>query len=235
MSKLEKLLIEKLIDTKNTYNLWENDEPLVIGISGGKDSLSLYSILKKLHKNLFPVHINNNPDQPQTFSFQNEIATIDTNIYNTAHDPSQKKNPCFICSRLRRRALLEYAQKINAKTILLAHNKNDVNETLLLNILFSREISTLMIKQEVFRGQFHIVRPFFEIEDSLIRAYSKEQKFIIKTNDCPENNSSKRTYIRNLLKEIQSDHPKIDLCDNIFSSLKHIKSAFLPFDIQNEK
>jgi len=57
MTRLERLLIEKIDENNQKYQLWTNSEPLVIAISGGKDSLSLYSLMKKLHNHLLPVHL----------------------------------------------------------------------------------------------------------------------------------------------------------------------------------
>ena len=76
---------------------------------------------------------------------------------------NQNKNPCFICSRKRRKALFELADKLNCDKVALVHQRDDVIETLILNIFYGREISTILPKQPVFNNKFQIIRPFWEI------------------------------------------------------------------------
>lgn len=234
MTRLENLLIERINDCQTKFNLWTKDDPVIIGVSGGKDSLALYSILKKIHNKVYPVHIKNSLTSELNFSYLNEIKIIETDIYKESHLSTNGKNPCYICSRKRRKALLEYAQNIGVKKIILAHNKNDVAETLLLNMIYSREISTLKAKQEIFGGEYTILRPFFYVEDSLIKSYCKENNLVIQKNDCPESVNSKRAYIRDLITRLQADNPRIDIYDNLFSSLVRVKADFLPFEIWQE-
>lgn len=232
MTKLETLIIDRLKSDIISEKMFLPDEPIILAISGGKDSLAMYKLIKQFHTKIYPVHIKNKRDQQINFSMIDEVEVIETDIYDQSHLPDQRKNPCFICSRLRRKKLLEYAESKSSNKICFAHHQNDVIETLLLNMLFSREISTIKPVQSLFSNQYFIIRPLFNIEEELILKYCKEQKFIIQTNDCPENLNSKRAYIRNLLKSIKENHPKIDIYDNLFSSLKHIKEQFLPFDIE---
>ncbi len=233
MTRLERLLIEKIDENNQKYQLWTNSEPLVIAISGGKDSLSLYSLMKKIHNHLLPVHLRIINENLMHFTFKEETQIIETGIYSQAKEKSKKGNCCFNCSRLRRKALLEFAKSNQAHKILLAHTLNDTIETLLLNMLFSREISTLKSRQELFNGEYELIRPMYNIEDKLIKSYVKEKQFDIMVNLCPENNNSKRAYIRNLLTQIQSDHPHLNIYDNLFASIQHIKKSFLPFKIED--
>ncbi len=232
MTRLETMLVEKIISNNHFYNLWCEKEPIIVAISGGKDSLALFSLLKNIHTNLLPVHIRIVYENNLSFSFMEETEIIETDIYHQAKQHSKNRTCCFNCSRLRRKALLEYARSKNAHKICLAHTLNDVNETLLLNLFFSREISTIKPKQELFGDEYQLIRPMFNIEENLLMSYVKEKQLQIMVNQCQESLYSKRAYIRDLIQQVQSDHPKIDINDNLFASLKHIREDFLPFDIQ---
>jgi tRNA 2-thiocytidine biosynthesis protein TtcA len=82
-----------------------------------------------------------------------------TDIGNLAHSDFNKKNPCFLCSRLRRKRIFEIADAEGCNKIAFAHHRDDIIETLLINMFYGREISTMMPNQRIFGGKLHIIRP----------------------------------------------------------------------------
>lgn len=229
MTGLEREILSQISLLNDEFHLWEKGERIVLGISGGKDSLALWRLLRHFEIQIFPVFIQLSKTADPDFSDIQDLKIIITDIDQQSHHPNQKKNPCFICSRLRRKKILEYADSLNINKICFAHHKNDVVQTLLLNMIFSREISTIQPVQNLFNGSFSIIRPLFHTDEKLIIKYAKEQHLKIYKNPCPEDALSKRAYIRHLVEEINNDHPKIDVYDNLFCSLKSIKTDFLPF------
>lgn len=236
MSKLEKKLINQMIQTIEKFKLISDNEKIILGLSGGQDSISLYHLFKQVNINFIPVHIS----YEWTDGTENQILPSDTiiiksNIVNILKEESVKKNYCFVCSRLRRKLLIEYSNSIGITKIAFAHNKNDLAETLLLNIFFSKEISTLMPKQTLFNNSFEIIRPLYEVEDFFLTKYVKEKCFQILSNPCPYASFSKRQNIRNMLSGLQENvdikRKKINLIDNIYDSLKRVNKNFLPFDV----
>ena len=231
MSKLERTLIKQIGDTNEKFNLFKDKETILVGISGGKDSLALFSLLKNFNLNILPVHICFKQSLPDFFTFFNETTFIRTNINELLTKDCVKQNYCFVCSKQRRKLLIEYAEKHNVTKLCLGHHKNDVIETFFMNILYSREISTILPMQKLFNGKFNIIRPLYEIDEFLIKKYCEEQKFNILKCQCEYSNNTKRVYVKEYIEKLKKDHPKIDIYDNIYSSLKHIKSDFLPFKI----
>ncbi|MDD3051867.1 MAG: ATP-binding protein [Candidatus Cloacimonetes bacterium] len=212
------------------FHLWNSDEKVIIALSGGKDSSLLFEIMKDLSIDVIGVHVKLFPSEDSekvcNFLVKNQITVLETNILEQAK--SSQKNDCFICSRLRRKALLEYADKISVKKIAFAHHKDDVVETLLMNMIYSREISTMIPKQKLFKGEFEIIRPFYFVEERLLSLLAKELQPLIFENKCRMDYYSKRHYIKEIISEIKKQHPKTDILDNIFSSLKQIKTDFIP-------
>ena len=142
-----------------------------------------------------------------------------------AHLPENSKNPCFLCSRWRREKLYEIADQLDCSKIAMAHHRDDIIETFLMNIFFSREISTMVPKQPVFKGRFHIIRPLAYIEEKLLQQYAWKNNFPVIDNPCPENRQSKRRFIKDLLKQLELEEPTVN--HNIFQALKNVKPEFL--------
>jgi tRNA(Ile)-lysidine synthase TilS/MesJ len=143
-------------------------------------------------------------------------------------DKRPDKGVCFTCSRQRKRILLEQAEAIGAHKVILGHHKNDAVETLLLNQIYSREISSMTPKQSLFNGDYQIIRPMYLIPEPMLRTYVKEQNIPSFDLRCDFEQDSKRKFIKEILQQIQANSPGIDVIDNIFSSMFRINSDFLP-------
>ncbi|MCG6536013.1 MAG: hypothetical protein L7F78_15265, partial [Syntrophales bacterium LBB04] len=148
-----------------------------------------------------------------------------------AHSEYNKKNPCFLCSRLRRKRIFEIAGETGCNKIALAHHKDDIIETLLINLFYGREISTMMPNQSIFQGKLHIIRPLAYIGEDLIKKYGRERKVPVIENKCPTSNTSRRMYIKKLLKELEQENRNIR--ENIYKAMKHVKMDYLPTETRS--
>ena len=110
--------------------------------------------------------------------------------------------------------------------IALAHHKDDIIETLLINMCYAREISTMMPDQPIFGGKFHLIRPLAYIREPLIKRYAKERDLPVIENGCPTSRTSRRMYIKNLLNEMEKNNK--DVRENIFKAMKHVRTEYLP-------
>ena len=155
-----------------------------------------------------------------------------TNIGVYAHSEANKKKPCFLCSRFRRKRMIELAEKFNCQKIALGHHKDDTIETLLINIFYGREISTMMPNQPLFDGKYHIIRPLVYIWERKIKEYGKMNNFPLFDNKCPSENNSKRLVVKNILKQLEKDHRIVK--ENVFKSLKHVRNEYLWNDFQKK-
>ncbi len=229
LSKLEKTLISYINQANERWDLFKAGERLVIGISGGKDSLSCLKLLSHFDMELTAVYVDFfERHEPKLGTYCSNYADYKHVISSALEDIKPNKGICFTCSRQRKRILLEQAESISAKKVILGHHKNDAVETLLLNQIYSREICSMTPKQPLFKGSYHIIRPMYLIPEPMLRTYIKEQYIPSFDLECDFEEDSKRKFIKDLLKRIQDNSPGIDVIDNIFSSMQHINKDFLP-------
>ena len=209
-----------------------------MGLSGGKDSLTLMWILKErlaripLHYDLFAVYID--PGFKGGFGRRLEkyceasgykLRVEYTNYGIVGHSTENLENPCFLCSRLRRKRLFEIADEMGCNKLALGHTKDDIIETLFLNICYAGEISTMIPSQTFFNKRFTLIRPLAFVEEDLIKRFAKEQKFPEFINPCPSDRDSKRHEIKMILKNLYKSNPKIK--GNIFKAMTNVKNEYL--------
>lgn len=222
------------------YNMIEPGDRLIVGVSGGADSLALLDLLNTSMLfipndfSLLAVNIDLGFDNGEGRReleryFQNEgyrYIIDQTEIGPLAHSDFNKKNPCFLCSRLRRKRIFEIAGENNCNKVVLAHHKDDMIETLMINILYGREISTMVPNQSIFEGKMHIIRPLAYIKEELVKKYAREQEIPVIANGCPTSRTSKRAEVKKLLNDLEANNKKVR--ENIFKALYHVKPDYLP-------
>jgi tRNA 2-thiocytidine biosynthesis protein TtcA len=242
MSKLHLHLRKRTEQAILTHGMLSQGDRVLVGVSGGADSLTLLKLLSgpllfvPKPEFLLAVYVDMGFEGPGGESsakmkkyFEEEGCNhqiLETNIGSLAHsDFNRKASPCFLCSRLRRRRLFELAREYKCNKVALAHNKDDMIETLLLNIFFAREISTMLPYQSFFKGDFFLMRPLAYIEESLLKRFAREENLPVVENPCPTAKNTKRQYIKNLIKKLDGDHRGVK--ENIFKAMKHVKPDYL--------
>jgi len=221
------------------YGMIQKGDRLLIGVSGGADSLALLDLLDSPmlfipEFSFVAVNIDMgfDPEYKTYAALEQYFQEHDyryvmekTDIGNFAHSDFNKKNPCFLCSRLRRKRIFEIADAEGCNKIAFAHHRDDIIETLLINMFYGREISTMMPNQSIFGGKLHIIRPLAYLREALVKKYSRERQFSVLKNDCPTSRMSKRIYIKRLLDNLEKDNKEIR--DNIYKAMGHVKPDYL--------
>ncbi len=242
MSKLHLHLRKRLEQAILKDGMLAEGDRVIVGVSGGADSLTLLKLLTgpllfvPKPEFMLAVYVDmgfaaedGDPAASLEEYFKKEgyqYRIERTSIGPLAHsDFNRKASPCFLCSRLRRRKLFEMARELRCNKIALAHNKDDVIETFLLNIFFAREISTMLPYQAFFKGEFYLMRPLAYIEESLLKRFAREESFPVVENPCPTSGNTKRQYIKDLIKKMDVDYRGVK--ENIFKSMKHVKPDYL--------
>jgi tRNA 2-thiocytidine biosynthesis protein TtcA len=216
----------------------QDGDRIVVGVSGGADSLTMMWVLAErlqripINFELFPVHID--PGFEGSFSEPLKAYCADSGLslrvehtdYGIlGHSASNRENPCFLCSRLRRKRLFEIADEMGCNKLALGHNKDDIIETFFLNVCYAGEISTMVPCQTFFKGRFTVIRPLAFADQDLIRAFAGEQGFPEFVNPCPSATHSKRQELKTLLMQLYRSNKKIK--GNIFRAMSHVKLDYL--------
>lgn len=220
--------IRKAIDD---YNMIENGDKIAVGLSGGKDSITLLMGLKALqrfYKNKFElIAISINP----SFEFFNSNFLKDTcrnigveyieeksHIKEIVFDIRQEKNPCSLCANLRRGILNSTAIREGCNKIALGHNEDDVLETFFLNLLYGGSINTFAPKSYMNRSKVTLIRPLIYAPEKSIKAFIKKNNILTMQKCCPMDGVSKREDMKNLIFELQKQIPGVKT--NIYGAIK---------------
>ena len=226
------------------YDLIRDKDRILIAVSGGKDSLTLMHLLEKIRTwapvkfDLFAAHISTDfhcggcvHKDVLTKTF--EQAGIKYEFRDIKVLDEDGKTSCFWCSWNRRKALFEIADKLGCNKVALGHHKDDIVETMLMNLLYNGEISAMNPLQELFKGKITIIRPLCYVEEKLIKQFAKESGFPVQLCKCPFGADSKRKYIKEFIRDTEKNTPKINIKTNIFKSLSRIKKDYI--DLKEEK
>lgn len=218
------------------YAFLECSGRVLVGVSGGVDSLVLLLLLTEYNRRfnkqweIRACHVDHQFPNSNTTSLKDFFVTCSipyTIVKTKARTMIEKaEKKCYRCARERRKKLLEVAEKNDIFQIALAHHKQDVCETLLLNMIYNGKISTLVPKQSVIHGRFFFVRPLYYVDKKQIKTIAELYGLSPMSTPCPYYQDSKRESIRQFLEKIKKDNP--DVYTNIFRSVYHIKHAYMP-------
>ena len=222
----------------HSYDMISHGDRIVVGISGGKDSLTLMWFLTErlarvpIDYELFPVHVD--PGFQGGFSEELKawcqsqgypLRVERTDYGRLAHSKENRENPCFLCSRLRRKRLFEIADELNCCKLALGHHKDDIIETLFMNMCYAGEISTMRPSQPFFKGRFTVIRPLAYADENAIRRFARSMGFPEFVNPCPSAEVSKRREVKEMLNKLYRSNKKIR--GNIFRSMRHVREDYL--------
>jgi len=221
-------LEEKLWKTFNKalgqYQLIDEDDKILVGLSGGKDSLCLLEFLarrSKVHVPHFTVealhvrmeNIYYETDTTYLQSFCDRLGVplrIVTTSFNadvsplTSHpSPLKVKPACFLCSWQRRKQLFNIAQELGCTKIALGHHQDDLLHTALMNLTFRGQFSTMPAKLKMKKMPLTIIRPLCLCQEADIRQYAEQQHYEKQLKLCPYEKNTNRTTAEVLFQQMQ--------------------------------
>lgn len=213
----------------------QDGDRILVAVSGGKDSLTL---LKQLYDRrafvpidyeVQAVHIDLgyqcvNKERLRDFlkekGYPFEIKKLDI-----LKGKSRKDITCFWCSWSRRKALFEFAQAHKCAKIALGHHKDDIVQTILMNLLFEGEISAMAPRQEMFGGKISLIRPLAYVEEAEIEELARLSELPVPHCACPNAKTSKRAVVKDFINGLEAVCPPVKT--NIFKSVQRIKKDYL--------
>ena len=212
---------------------------VLVAVSGGFDSLSLLWLLRErlrripINYRMTAIHVDpgfggGSAEKVRDFLEAEgfDCRVIRTRIGPTAHSPENRENPCFLCSRLRRKILFEAARDLGCSLLAFGHNKDDLIETFFLNVLYGASLSTMLPVQHFFNGALTVIRPLYLVEEQRIRRFARSMNWPEIRLGCPTAGSSRREDIKQMLKQFYRSNRKIK--GNIFHALHNVKPEYLP-------
>lgn len=238
-TKLTKKIAHLAGDAIEKYAMIRDGDKIVAAVSGGKDSMTMIHFLKFFQSvapvrfDIFPVYI----DPGFTPAFGDELASylgkkgMDLHCEKTdygviAHGPENRENPCFLCAKLRRKRLFELADEWGCYKLALGHTKDDLIETLFINMCYKGELSTMVPYQPMFQDRFAIIRPLSFVGEDMTDAFREEVGIPEFVNPCPSSTKTKRGEIKAFLKTMYAMDPRIK--PNVFRSMSKLKPEYMP-------
>lgn len=219
--KLQQVLshIRKAVDD---YHMIEDGDKIAVGISGGKDSLTLLQGLHGLMR-FYPKHFeihavtvdlgfkNLNLSQIEKMCKQMEIpySIIKTDIASIVFDQRKESNPCALCAKMRKGALNDAIKAAGCNKVAYAHHKDDVVETMLMSLIFEGRFHTFSPVTYLDRTDLTVIRPLLYMNEADVIGFVNKNKIPVVKSPCPADGYTKREYVKELLKKLNQENPGV--------------------------
>lgn len=220
------------------YQMIEEGDHIAVGLSGGKDSMTLLYGLKKLQAfypakfQLSAIHVNLGIDHSRQNSMILEKYCEDlmipyyevrTEIYPIVFHAKQEKNPCSLCSKMRKGALNEKALSLSCNKVAYAHHRDDFIETSMMSLFYNGSYSCFPPVTKLDRTGLTVIRPMLYIREREIIGFQHKYEIPTTVNPCPADGNTKREEMKSFLAACSRQFP--DLMKNLNSALLHYFSS----------
>ena len=219
--KLQQVLsyVRKAVDD---YHMIEDNDHIAIGISGGKDSLTLlYALhgLKRFYPKPFTIHAvtvdlgfqNLNLDAIKRLceSLDVEYTIVSTDIAHIIFEDRKESNPCSLCAKMRKGALNDAMKNAGCNKVAYAHHKDDVVETMLMSLIFEGRFHTFSPVTYLDRTGITVIRPLLYMNEADVIGFVNKHLVPVVKSPCPADGHTKREYVKNLLKQLNYENPGV--------------------------
>ena len=240
MDRLEKRLLAEVARASHDFKLIEPGDRVLVAVSGGKDSHALLYLLREIQRrapfefSLFALNVDQGhpgfperalPDYFEREGYEYKIVKEDT--YSVVKEKiPEGKTFCSLCSRLRRGILYTQAVELGATKIALGHHRDDVIETLLLNLLYSGQLKAMPARLRSDDGRNVVIRPLVYLSEAELQEFADLKAFpIIPCDLCGSQENLQRKQIKNLLNELDAKNPLVR--KNVFAALGNVRLSHL--------
>ncbi|WP_315168411.1 tRNA 2-thiocytidine biosynthesis TtcA family protein [Metaclostridioides mangenotii] len=238
-----KKLLSKARQAIKDFDMIQENDKIAVGLSGGKDSLTLLHILKNYQRfspqkfeliaiTLNPGGVDNSPLYKLCEELEIPFYEIQTDIKEIVFDIRKEKNPCSLCANLRRGALNDNAKKLGCTKIALGHHKDDAIETFMMSLLYEGRVSYFSPKTHLDRQDITIIRPMIYINEYMTKKAAKDYNYPIIKNPCPADGKTNRQNIKELVESLNRKIPGSK--KNLFGALNNSDKLFI-WDKENIK
>ena len=209
--------VRKAIDD---YHMITTGDKIAIGISGGKDSLTLLYALSSL-KHFYPSSFdivavtvdlgfqNLNLEQIQVLcdKLNVEYHVIKTDIAQIIFEDRKESNPCSLCAKMRKGALNDAVKSIGCNKVAYAHHKDDVVDTMMLSLIYEGRFHTFSPVTYLDKTDLTVIRPLIYMNEADIKGFVNKNHLPVVKSPCPADGNTKRQYVKDLLQSINQECP----------------------------
>lgn len=212
------------------YGMIQDGDKIAIGISGGKDSLTLlYALhgLQRFYPKKFTLEaITVDLGYPgfdvsklQELCERMEVpyTVVKTEIAQIVFEERKEKNPCSLCAKMRKGALNDAARQLGCNKIAYAHHKDDIIETMLMSLLYEGHFYSFPPITYLERMDLTVIRPMMYVKEVDVKGFSKKYNLPIEKSPCPADGYTKRQYVKDLLRTLNQENPGVK--ERMFSAI----------------
>ncbi len=221
--KLQQVLsyVRKAVDD---FDMIDEGDKIAVGISGGKDSLTLlYALhgLKRFYPKKFEIHAvtvdlgfqNLNLDKIKELCnlLDVEYTIVTTDIARIVFEDRKEENPCSLCAKMRKGALNQAIKEAGCNKVAYAHHKDDVVETMLMSLIFEGRFHTFSPVTYLDRMELTVIRPLLYMNEADVIGFVNKHQLPVVKSPCPADGHTKREYIKQLLRQLNLENPGVKM------------------------
>lgn len=217
--KLQQLLsfTRKAVDE---YQMIQEGDHIAVGISGGKDSLTLlYALhgLKRFYPNKFELsaitvdlgyeEFDLDPVHELCQELGVPYKVVKTDIAHILFEERKESNPCSLCAKMRKGALNDAVKEMGCNKVAYAHHKDDIIETMLLSLIFEGRFHSFSPKTYLDRMDLTVIRPIMFVDEADVIGFKNKYNLPVVKSKCPVDGYTKRQYAKELVRQLNTEHP----------------------------
>lgn len=202
------------------YSLIEEGDKIAVGISGGKDSLTLLYALKNLQRfypkkfdliaitvDLGHVGFDLAPIEKLCKSLDVPYHIVHTDIAKIIFEERNESSPCSLCAKMRKGALNNAIKDLGCNKIAYAHHQDDIIETMFLSMIFEGRFYSFSPKTFLDKMALTVIRPLMYVTEAEVKGFKNKYQLPVVKNPCPADGATKREYAKNLIRQINLEYP----------------------------
>lgn len=212
------------------YHMIDEGDTIAVGISGGKDSLTLLYALAGLQK-FYPKHFSLHavsvnlgfpgfdltPVRELCEKLEVPYTIVDTEIGKIVFDVRKEGNPCALCAKMRKGALNQAVKELGCNKVAYAHHRDDLVETMMLSLIYEGRFHSFPPKTYLDRMELTVIRPLLFVSEADVIGFQNKYALPVVKNLCPADGHTQREYVKKLLRELNYDAPGVK--ERMFTAL----------------
>lgn len=204
------------------YDMIQENDHIAVGISGGKDSLTLlYALhgLKRFYPKKFELSavtvdlgfkdFNLSPIQALCKELDIPYRIVRSDIYDILFHIRKESNPCSLCAKMRKGALNQAVREMGCNKVAYAHHKDDIIETMLLSLIFEGRFHSFSPRTYLDRMDLTVIRPLMFVDEMDVIGFKNKYNLPVVKSKCPVDGHTKRQYAKELLRQLNEENPGV--------------------------